>query len=62
MLLWLIILALPAAMVACLLVLIFYEPRKARRMRLGQCTRCGYEMLQIDHTTCPECGHAWDED
>lgn len=27
-----------------------------RRMRLGLCTKCGYEMMQFTYGRCPECG------
>ena len=50
------------ALILAMIAFLIHEPRKARRMRSGQCVRCGYDMLRVDHARCPECGHRWEDD
>lgn len=49
-------------LVLVLISILIYEPRKVKRIRRGQCSKCGYDMLPGRDTTCPECGHAWKDD
>ena len=30
--------------------------RRARRRKAGHCLHCGYDVLHVDHSVCPECG------
>lgn len=30
--------------------------RRSKRIRLGQCVRCGYDLRGVEHPRCPECG------
>ncbi|MHC5023291.1 MAG: hypothetical protein ACYTGG_05195 [Planctomycetota bacterium] len=49
-------------LVVCLIILMAVEPRRKKRVRLGQCTKCGYDILRAPGDTCPECGHRWADD
>ena len=50
-------LGLVVGVMGCLLILMIIEPRRKKRMRLGQCTKCGYDILRAPGHSCPECGH-----
>lgn len=39
--------------------MLFFAPfvlRRWRRIRLGLCTKCGYDLRGVKHEKCPECG------